>query len=286
MTVIKRSASGRCLLAFLGVLASACTPVLDADFWREYQARAQADGLMRTDRAPADATFSNADLIENFRQIIFFAEYASEDGEFRAVRMPQNLEKHTGAVGYSVEGDGVSDQDLSQIAGIATRISRVTGLKIHNSEEEDSLIWLMILNRAERNGLSAGLPENGNFEAIRKDLANDLGGDICVAYPMRQDDGPIIHLIVIPDELSGLLRQSCIEEEFGQAFGPSADYDQARPSIFNDDEEFSLFTIHDELLFRVLYDPRLKPGMSEQEAMPIVRQIVEELRPEQSKAGS
>lgn len=52
---------------------------------------------------------------------------------------------------------------------------------------------------------------------------------------------------------------------------------RARPSIFNDDEEFSLLTRHDELLLRILYDPRLRPGITEAEARPIVTTIATEL---------
>jgi hypothetical protein len=38
-------------------------------------------------------------------------------------------------------------------------------------------------------------------------------------------------------------------------------------------------TRHDEDLLRILYDPRLKAGMSADEAMPVVHRIVEELWP-------
>ena len=45
------------------------------------------------------------------------------------------------------------------------------------------------------------------------------------------------------------------------------------PSIFNDDEEFALLTQQDELMLRMLYDPRLRPGMTETEARPIVETL-------------
>ena len=50
----------------------------------------------------------------------------------------------------------------------------------------------------------------------------------------------------------------------------------ARPSIFNDDEEFALLTRQDEMMLRMLYDPRLRPGMTEAEARPIVEAIAQE----------
>jgi hypothetical protein len=73
------------------------------------------------------------------------------------------------------------------------------------------------------------------------------------------------------------MRLSCIHEELAQGMGLANDSPQARPSIFNDDEEFALLTRHDELLLRMLYDPRLSPGMTPAEAAPIARQIAAEL---------
>ena len=43
--------------------------------------------------------------------------------------------------------------------------------------------------------------------------------------------------------------------------GLANDSPDARPSVFNDDEEFAFLTRHDELLLKMLYDPRLRPGM-------------------------
>ena len=81
-------------------------------------------------------------------------------------------------------------------------------------------------------------------------------------------------IILIKAETAGILRESCAHEEFAQALGPGNDFDGARPSIFNDDQEFALLTAHDEMILRVLYDPRLRPGMTRAEGMPIARAII------------
>ena len=73
------------------------------------------------------------------------------------------------------------------------------------------------------------------------------------------------------------MRKSCIHEEMAQSLGLSNDSKVARPSIFNDDEEFALLTKHDEILLKILYDRRLKPGMNNIEAKPIVTKIAQEL---------
>jgi hypothetical protein len=82
---------------------------------------------------------------------------------------------------------------------------------------------------------------------------------------------------VIRAELPDRLRLSCIHEELAQGMGLGNDHPQARPSIFNDDEEFALLTRHDEFLLRMLYDPRLRPGMTVAQARPIFTQIAAEL---------
>jgi hypothetical protein len=102
----------------------------------------------------------------------------------------------------------------------------------------------------------------------------------CSVYAFSRAGGAstyVAAVALIRDEHPPLLRRSCVHEEIAQGMGLPNDSPVARPSIFNDDEEFALLTRHDELLLRILYDRRLTPGMRPEEARPIVRQIAEEL---------
>ena len=74
-----------------------------------------------------------------------------------------------------------------------------------------------------------------------------------------------------------LLRLSCLHEEIAQGLGLANDSPRARPSIFNDDEEFALLTRQDELMLRMLYNPAFRPGMTEAEARPIAEALASEL---------
>ncbi|RMD94966.1 MAG: DUF2927 domain-containing protein, partial [Alphaproteobacteria bacterium] len=82
---------------------------------------------------------------------------------------------------------------------------------------------------------------------------------------------------IIRAEHPPLMRRSCIHEEIAQGLGLANDSPDARPSIFNDDEEFALLTTHDELLLKMLYDPRMRPGMTPEEARPVAEIIAAEL---------
>ena len=92
------------------------------------------------------------------------------------------------------------------------------------------------------------------------------------------DDGVITHAVaVIRAELPPLLRLACIHEELAQGLGLANDSQTARPSIFNDDDEFGLLTGMDEKLLRMLYDIRLKPGQDADSAMPTVNDLARSL---------
>ena len=82
---------------------------------------------------------------------------------------------------------------------------------------------------------------------------------------------------VVRAEHPDLMHLSCLHEEITQGLGLPNDSPRARPSIYNDDQEFALMTPMDEMMLRMLYDRRLRPGMSVAEARPIVQQIALEM---------
>ena len=93
------------------------------------------------------------------------------------------------------------------------------------------------------------------------------------------DDSVIIGAMsLIPTDQGRFVVRACIIEELTQAMGLFNDSDEIRPSIFNDSSPNMVLSEHDRILLEVLYDPHLRPGMTWQEAEPIVRQAVAELR--------
>jgi len=82
-------------------------------------------------------------------------------------------------------------------------------------------------------------------------------------------------IVLIRAEHPPLTRLSCVNEEMAQAMGLPNDSRAARPSLFNGDLEFALLTEHDAVLLRMLYDPRLRPGMSVDEVRPLLPAIAE-----------
>ena len=266
-------------LAMLLAGCSAPAPNYGAAY-SDYVAWARAKGRLRTDYAPADAPYSNADLARNFERVVFFSEYARVD-DIDENPSPTRLSRWASPVRYLTTGAGVEPADRAEADALAARFHRLTRLSFTRVDELPNLIILIGDYRA-RLRYAHELRRKAGDQTYIAAIERDLVSEPCFGFLFSQNENPSVitgGLIVIKAETRGLLRKSCLHEEFAQVLGPQNDSDEIRPSLFNDGNEFALLTEHDEMLLRVLYDPRLMPGMSATHAQPIIRQIIAELRP-------
>lgn len=265
----------RSFLAPLVLGLAACTaPGTDwsrdrSDVFAAYQATMESRGYLRTDRDPADASYTNADLAEHFRRIAFFT-YPND-----RTHVPKPLTRWEGPVRYAVLG---SASDEQQVGTLMTHIALLTGLDIARTPERRANFLVMLLDENERRTVERTLSDHETRTFFNNFMSAIFD---CGAIADWSTTEPEIRraLIYLHGGLEGLYRELCFEEEISQSFGLFNDDPTVRPSIFNDDEEFALLTRHDDYLLRILYDPRLRPGMTADEAMPVVHRIVEELRP-------
>ncbi len=263
------------------LLAAGCAATATQDRYDRTLAAYEAAGMMRTDPAPADAPFGNADLIRNFERIAFNMEFAPGDA-LVARSTPVDLVKWRSPVRWKLTGDGAAPRDRNSYRRLFARLHGLTGLEFQEVEDQPDL-FILIAGPGLRRAFVEQLRLAGAGSKIRI-LEEWAGNDLypCVGQVGRsRERGGWKNkaTIVIKAETAGLLRESCIHEELTQTLGLLNDDAGARPSIFNDDQEFALLTAHDELLLRILYDPRLRAGMNAEEGMPIVRRIVEEIGP-------
>lgn len=243
------------------------------------QERLRASGRLRTERAPADAPYGPAELERNFRRIAFYGELPNGPAPAGA---PVTLGKWRGTVVWHVGGDGARPSDRVKMTRLAAQLAPLTGLRFEEAPgARDAIMEIAVLTDAGRRALRDRYAAQGREEE-RRLVERWIAAPtmLCFAATWRDEDVPGAYdrraLIGIRAELPDLWRESCFDEEVAQALGLINDYDRARPSVFNDDEEFAFLTTHDEALLRLLYDPRLRPGMTEAEAVPILRRILAE----------
>lgn len=256
----------------------------------KHLARVQADllvqGLLRVDGGGPDVPFSKRNLVDNFVRVALFDEYTNTGGQIIALEAQSHLRRWEQPIRMQIEfGPSVPlaqrTEDRSKINSYIKRLSHITGIPIRLSNTNPNY-HVLILNEDERLAsgprLQALAPGIGT--ASLRAVTDMSRATLCLvfAYSDGTDKASYAKAVaVIRGEHPDLLRLSCFHEELAQGLGLANDSPAARPSIFNDDEEFGLLTHHDELLLQMLYDRRLRVGMTAQQARPIVEQIATEL---------
>lgn len=76
-----------------------------------------------------------------------------------------------------------------------------------------------------------------------------------------------------------ILLRACVVEEITQLMGLPNDVDGLTFSIFSDSSRHVDLTDADRWMLRILYDPRMKPGMTAKEGLPIAVDVLREQRP-------
>ena len=267
-------------------VALAPTPKSAAAFayYAQVQAALTSEGLLRRDIG-ADVPFTADMLAENFLRIALFDEYRRDTGGFVQEETESRLRRWEVPVRIAVRfGASVpldrQTADLADIARFVARLSAVTGHSITLDNTAPNY-WIHIVSEDEREALGP------KTRAVIPSLApGDVAGitnmprtTYCLVYALSEGNSGAYTraFAVIRAEHPDLLRLSCIHEEITQGLGLPNDSPRARPSIFNDDEEFAFLTAHDEMLLRILYSPELRPGMSPAEARPIVFSLARRL---------
>ena len=250
-----------------------------------YYGRLQNDlltqGLLRGDGGGPDTPFTDTQLARNFVRIALFSEYRDDSDFQRPQTTLSSLRRWSEPIRMTVEfGDSVPgdqrDVDRASVSTYAARLSRVTGVPIRLTDTNPNFHVLFLGEddrRAYGDTLRALIPTIS--DATVRTFVNLPRDQLCVVIGTFEAGKSSYSKAVamIRAEHPSLMRSACIHEELAQGMGLANDSPGARPSIFNDDEEFALLTTHDELLLQMLYDPRLQTGMAPAVAAPIARQI-------------
>jgi len=203
---------------------------------------------MGTIIAPARADMPTPDrLLQQFWQIAFFSE---EEGYGRAGR----LIKWEGPILARIYGENVR-QYVPEVQAHLNDLSRLSGLSItilNDLTTPSNLdIWFRTEEEMRRNrpdGLCSARVESINFRIVQAQV------NISREIPEK--------------------RRHCLVEELSQSMGLLNDSSLFRTSIFNDHNRIIRLAPWDEQMIYMLYDPRLQPGMTLDQALPTMKSIV------------
>ena len=239
-------------------------------------------GLLRQDGGGSDTPFDVDDIVEAFEQLAFYNEYDIDKNKLLPNPNAVSLAKWKSSTNISVRFGGSvdekqKDKDLKEINGLISNLSKITNHKIKISQQNVNMYVVVAKQKEIKDLISEIGLKRPEFDPKSIPIITLLPKDIhCMAMTsMSSEPNSAISsaLVIIRSELPTIMRKACIHEEIAQSLGLTNDSHFARPSIFNDDDEFATLTKFDEILLQILYDYRLRSGISRQEASEYVRQI-------------
>jgi len=249
-------------------------------YYQQMEARLVSQGNLRQDRQVRG--LDTPTLARNFMSIAMRTEYSPTGGAassgyspLRRWEDPVRLGVHFGA---SVSG-AQQRRDLAAVQGVAQRLHRATGHPIR-MVTANANFHVLVLNEQERANVRNTLLRiaPGLSRAAQSAVLSMRPDTFCLvlAIPHNTPENGFRQAIaIVRAEHPPRMRQSCMEEELAQGMGLTNDSPEARPSIFNDDEEFGVLTRHDELLLRMLYDDTLRCGMSANDVVPRLEAVAQ-----------
>jgi hypothetical protein len=217
-------------------------------------------------RAPAQDRLSNAQVVANLLEIVFGSEFIGEESSV--------VRKWSGPMRLAIYARD-AERYRPLVLPHLDHLRRITGLDIHlvDGSEPGQNAYVFVFGREQFYAYAEQHLGPGKNPRTNRFLA-------CFGYFHANGRKDIDEITaVIPSFISDEEIRACVVEEVTQAIGLPNDSDSADPSIFNDDDTYQELTWQDELFLRVLYDPRVRSGMTRAEFEPLARQIIDELRP-------
>ncbi len=214
----------------------------------------------------ADNALSNAEVVGSLMEIVFGSEFVGQDSNIvRKWTVPLRI-----AI-YAKE----PQRYRGLVEPVLQQLHELTGLDIRLVDQSAPAqnAYVLILGREQFYAYAESHLSPGKNPRTNTYLD-------CFGLFAAGSGGVIGELTaVIPEFASEATKRSCVIEEVAQALGLPNDSFTVQPSIFNDDDEYQDLTWQDELFLRVLYDARVRPGMTRAEFEPLAKRIVDELRP-------
>ena len=206
---------------------------------------------------------SDAQMIQGFDAVVFSAEItgAFSDSSY--------LKKFPGPVRVRVENEAEIDR-APAVARFVRQLERqVDGLDI------------AMAGRGEAANFVVHVVDRDDYQRVGREVYHRPFGHTpgnCIARASYGRSGITRADAIIVSDEGDLLFRRCLIEEMLQGLGPLNDNSDAPQSVFNDTSKLTSFTPYDRVLMNMLYDERLKPGMTRDEAAPLLPAILKEVK--------
>jgi len=212
-------------------------------------------------------SFTDAEIVEGFLKTTFGAEY-------HLAGRVDRIRKYTSPVRVFAEGTRADRkaQLARVVADIGRRVQHLDIAMATNAEDANVTVKLV----HDRDLVSTIAKDYGGERA--REIKTSLDPQ-CLSGFRKNDAYEIEHSNVILTVDNGdFVFFDCAYEELLQSLGPINDTSSVPWTMFNDKVSMGFFDIYDQYILNLLYDPRIRPGMTVDEVRAVLPAALADVR--------
>jgi hypothetical protein len=212
-------------------------------------------------------TFTDVEISEGFFKTAFGAEYHLA-GRIDRIR------KYDGPVRVFADGGGAERK--AQLAKVVADIAeRVQHLDIAMAENSDGAnVVVKLVRDRDLNRTITAFFGSARGREIRTSLDPQ-----CLSGFRKNDRYEIEHSdVILTVDTGDFTFLDCAYEELLQSLGPINDTTTVPWTMFNDNVSMGFFDVYDQYILNVLYDPRIKVGMTITEVKTVLPDVLADVR--------
>lgn len=212
-------------------------------------------------------SFTDAEIIEGFMKTSFGAE-------FQLAGRVDRIRRYDGPVRVFAEGNHAARK--AQLAKVVADIGkRVRHIDIAMAEKAgDANVTVQLVRDRD---LYRTIAANYGSERA-KEIKTSLDPQ-CLSGFRKNEQSEITHSDVILTVDNGdFVFLDCAYEELLQSLGPINDTTSVPWTMFNDKVSMGFFDVYDQYILNLLYDPRIKPGMTVEQVKAVLPAALADVR--------
>jgi hypothetical protein len=212
-------------------------------------------------------SFTDSQIAEGFLKTAFGAE-------FQLAGRVDRIRKYV--VPVRVVADGNRSDRKAQLAKVVADIgARIQHLDIAMAQSSESAnVAVKLVRDRDLDRTIAAFYGSERAREIRTSLDPQ-----CLSGFRKNENYEIEHSDVILTVDDGdFVFLDCAYEELLQALGPINDTSSVPWTMFNDDVSMGFFDVYDQYILNLLYDPRIKAGMSVAEVKAVLPEVMVDVR--------
>ena len=212
-------------------------------------------------------SFTDAEIVEGFMKTSFGAEY-------HLAGRVDRIRKYDAPVRVFADGNhaGRKAQLAKVVADIGHRIQHLDIAMTDRAEDANVTVQLV-----RDRDLTRTIAANYGRERARE-IKSSLDPQ-CLSAFRKNDRFEITHSDVILTVDNGdFVFFDCAYEELLQALGPINDTSSVPWTMFNDKVSMGFFDVYDQYILNLLYDPRIRPGMTVEQVKAVLPEALAHVR--------